>query len=119
MREMCEVVAVVGKFLPENALGGGAGAGGRAGRACAGCTENGWCGGLTGAKQLGWRVEDLCDEQPGWGPKYSEVGGRTVMGGRCDVYCSTVPPFGTEKRHTDRHRVTCDVFFGIEHRLAG
>ena len=42
-----------------------------------------------------------------------------MKGGRCDVYCSTVPSFGTEMRDTDRHRVTCDVFFGIEHRLAG
>ena len=82
-------------------------------------TENGWCGGLTGAKQPGWRVEDPYDEQLGRGPKYPEVVGRKVKGGRYDVYCSTVPSFGTDKRHTDRHRVTCDVFFGIERRLAG
>ena len=81
-------------------------------------TENGWCGGLTGAKQPGWGAEDPQDEQPGRGSKYSEVGGRKVVGGRYDVYCSTVPSFGIGKIHTDRHRVTCDVFFGIEHRSA-
>ena len=47
-------------------------------------TENGWCGGLTGAKQPGWRVEDPHDEQLGRGPEYPEVGARKVMGGRCE-----------------------------------
>ena len=83
---MCEVVAVVGKFLPENALCGGAGAGGRAGRACAGCHRErlvcrfDW-------RETAWGVEDPQDEQGGHGSKYPEVGGRKVKGGRHDVYC--------------------------------
>ena len=114
---MCEVVDVVGKFLSGNALGGRAEAGGMAGRAWAGCHRERLVWRLD-KSETGWGVEDPYDEQPGRGPKYPEVGGRKVKGGRCDVYCPTGPSFGTEKRHTDRHRVTCNVFFGIEHMLA-